>query len=127
MSDETQVFVWDTAITLPRLDEVMRAGGLRQVVNIRRISFISTAGLGFLIMSRKRLQERGGELVISQPSRVVLKLFATLGLGDTIKTFDSDKEALEYFGGGEGGASVTARLIPTKPAGSAAAEPSDDE
>jgi anti-sigma B factor antagonist len=123
MSVEVQILacqgVFDPVAAMKTLDGVIAGGGLRLILNMKALTFITSAGLGGLLHSQKRLRERGGEVVISHPQPHLTRTLDTLGLEEIFKVFGTDEEALTYFGGTEGAAGVTARVIPVKPRGSA--------
>lgn len=93
----------------PELESLKEEGCTRLVLNMQGLSFISSAGLGYLIMCQKQLQEKGGDVVLSQPAKSVDQTIELLGLLHVFKVFPSDQDALEYFGGGS-----TARYVDVK-------------
>ncbi len=62
------------------------------VMDLSRIEFMDSSGLG-LIMGRYALMQKiGGEFSIANPSQRVLKIFELAGLGRIIKIKNGDKE-----------------------------------
>jgi anti-anti-sigma factor len=115
------------AQTVGALDAVIREAGQHLILNLRDVSFVDSAGLGTMLMASESLKRRGGEVVFSELPRPVKRIFTTLGLEAPLKWFEGDAEALAYFGGDDGMAGVTAKLIPLRPLGSAAADPPRDD
>jgi anti-sigma B factor antagonist len=57
-------------------------------VDIARLTFIDSTGLGVLVAAQKRLKSNGGSLVISGPTARVMRVLAVSGLTSyfTIRT-----------------------------------------
>ena len=61
--------------------EALIEGGVRHlVVNLRRVRFINTSGLGALIQIHRQLEQLGGRLIVSQPTDPVWQPIELLGL-----------------------------------------------
>jgi anti-sigma B factor antagonist len=57
------------------------AGGADTIeVGFARVTYVDSSGLGILVSAHKRLQSRGGILVISQPSERVMRVLTISGL-----------------------------------------------
>ena len=127
MSDEVQIIAFEAAVDLASaanaVDAAIDRGCRRLIINLRTLRSIDSYGLALLIHWQKHVTEQAGELVVSESTRALLQVLARLGLYWVFRLFRSDEEALAYFGGTDGAAGVTARLIPVKPAGSAQAQP----
>ncbi len=50
------------------IDDVVKAGIVRIVLNLRLVKFINSTALGSIIKASKALNAKGGKLVISRPS-----------------------------------------------------------
>ena len=66
-------------------------------VNCRRIEFINSTALGFIVETGKRLKELGGELVLSDLSKFMHATARTLQLELLFEIFQGDEAALEHF------------------------------
>src|SRR5262249_31129849 len=62
------------------LDEVIRGGAYRVVLDLGEVSFISSAGIRVLILSYKQLQALRGSLTVCQASRQVHSVLTLSGL-----------------------------------------------
>jgi anti-sigma B factor antagonist len=80
-----------------KVDALIRTGHTRIVFNLRRLAFINSSALGYLIRTVKRLRELDGELVLSEPSPYFRSAVDRLGLDQVFRIFPSDELALEYF------------------------------
>jgi anti-sigma B factor antagonist len=64
------------------------------VVDLTRTTFVDSSSLGVLIGAHRRLQQRGGRLVIVCDSDAILKTFRITGLDGVFTIVDSVKTAL---------------------------------
>ena len=83
-----------------RLDELIGVHA-QVILNLRRLRFINSLALGYLLKTAKRLSQRGGELVLSEPSNSFVATIRTLGIDQVFRVFPSDYEAIDYFSMGE--------------------------
>ena len=89
------------AFTLPttarQVDDLIGTGERRFVFNFHNVNLINSSTLGFLIKTRRRLEEMDGTLVLSEPSRVVHSEITTLGIEQVFDTFPSNAAAVKYL------------------------------
>ncbi|GIH12410.1 STAS domain-containing protein [Rugosimonospora africana] len=90
--------------TAPQLRERLIAlveGGARHViVNLDRVEFLDSTGLGVLVGALKRLRGVGGELFLACGQERLLKIFRITGLDRVFTMFPSVEAATA---GGQGG------------------------
>lgn len=90
--------------TLPALRERMttlvECGARRICLNCKRLSFITSTALGYLIKLNKMLAARGGELAFSEPSDFFAATVRTLELHHLFEIADTDADAIDHLGGG---------------------------
>jgi anti-sigma B factor antagonist len=83
--------------TAPQLRERLIAlveGGSRQVVvDLGRVEFLDSTGLGVLVGALKRLRVVGGELLLVCAQERLLKIFRITGLDRVFQLFDSVESA----------------------------------
>jgi anti-sigma B factor antagonist len=79
-----------------RLDELIGLN-TQVVLNLRRLRFINSLALGYLLKKSKLLAERGGELVLAEPSTSFVATIRTLGIDQVFHVFPTDYEAIDYF------------------------------
>lgn len=88
-------------LSLPTVSEevehLIQSGARRVCMNFHGVSFINSTALGYLVDVGKRLEELGGELVFSAPSRFFADTIRTLELHHLFEIFASDQEAALYF------------------------------
>jgi anti-sigma B factor antagonist len=79
--------------TAPQMRErliAMVEGGARQVVvDLGRVEFLDSTGLGVLVGALKRLRVVGGELLLVCAQERLLKIFRITGLDQVFSLFDS--------------------------------------
>jgi anti-sigma B factor antagonist len=64
------------------------------VVDLQRITFIDSAGLGTLVGAHRRMRERGGRLRIVRPPPLVARAFELTGLDEVLELRDDRAQAL---------------------------------
>jgi anti-sigma B factor antagonist len=84
--------------TSPRLREkiveLVEDGQIRIVVNLGEVGFLDSSGLGALVGALKRVNERGGRLVLACPDGSPLKVLTITGLDKVFAIHDSVDDAL---------------------------------
>ncbi len=80
-----------------RLDAALSAGSSRLVVDLKGVRFASAALLGLLLAARAKARRRGGDLVVSAPSRPVQAVLSVPGLDRVLKVFPGDEEAVRHL------------------------------
>ena len=72
------------ALTVPQLWEVVEAlieGGERNlIIDLSRVSFIDSTGIGVVIRAMNALRDKGGDLVLRGPAPMTYQVFETVGL-----------------------------------------------
>ena len=87
-------------------DELLRAGAVEYpcvVVDLSRVTFIDSTGLGVLVGALKRVREKG-ELSLVCPQRQVRRVFEITGLTKVFPMFDRLEDAVATcpVGGAQG-------------------------
>jgi len=77
-----------------KLVELIDAGNDRIVVDLERVGFMDSTGLGSLVAGLKRIRERDGELAIVCTREPVLKVLGITGLDRVFPVHDSVEKAL---------------------------------
>ena len=88
----------DLSAAREETDGVIQAGCDRLVLNLRKLDFLNSSALAYLISVHKRVQSMSGELVFSEPSRFFQTTIRHLGLEREFTVFRDDQAALEHFG-----------------------------
>lgn len=90
------------AHTAPRLEEALRQavadGPAEIIVECSRLDYISSAGLGLLIETRRSSRARQGQLRVAGLSAAIAQIFDILGFSKVIPAYPSLAEALASLG-----------------------------
>jgi stage II sporulation protein AA (anti-sigma F factor antagonist) len=73
---------------------VDESGSRALVLNLRRVTFIDSTGLGALLGRFRRMRAAGGTLSIVRPASPVRTLFDAAGLGELLPVFPTEERAL---------------------------------
>ena len=66
-------------------------------MDLSRVNFIDSSGIGFLVSLASRLKSAGIDFVLYRPSAQVAKTLELVQLKDHFKTVDSERELEEMF------------------------------
>jgi len=69
-------------------------GDARFVIDLGRVSFVSSSTLAFLIRAQRSVREKGGEVVLANPGRGLLRILTTLGLTQLFRVVSSVEEGV---------------------------------
>jgi anti-anti-sigma factor len=72
-------------------------GATRVVFNFDGLTFINSAGLGYLLKTVKALRDAGGDAVFSEPSRPFRNIVEVYGVAAVFRLYASDQAALKHF------------------------------
>lgn len=84
-------------VPLGEIDRLLEQGRIRLVCSFGGLKFITSAVIGYLVKTAKRLKGRGGEMVLSEPSRFMQATIQTLGLDQIFEVFPDDDAAVKHF------------------------------
>jgi anti-anti-sigma factor len=73
--------------------QLIEAGTLWLVIDLRRLSYISSVGINFLINLRVQRRKAGGEAILVGPQPPVLKILKMLGLLEVLIVVATPEEA----------------------------------
>jgi anti-sigma B factor antagonist len=77
-----------------RIIQLIDEGRTRVIVNLQEVGFMDSSGLGVLVGGLKRLNERGGNLVLVCSEGSPLKVLTITGLDKVFRIHASLDEAL---------------------------------
>jgi anti-sigma B factor antagonist len=84
--------------TAPGLDSALDAltadGTARLVIDLSRVSFLDSTGLGVIVKALKHAREAGGWLHLVITSGRIRKIFEITGLDASIPIFDTAQDAI---------------------------------
>jgi anti-sigma B factor antagonist len=79
------------------LNTLITGGVLKLYIDMCDVNYIDSWGIGILISATKRIRGNKGELVLSNTSSEIKKIFSLVKLESFLKIFDSEPEAINYF------------------------------
>ena len=89
------------AFNLPQtakdIDGLIDGGEARLVFNLKKLSFINSSALGYLIKVRKKAQAAGGDVVLAQPSNFFRKTLVTLGLDKIFCVYETTEDGIRHY------------------------------
>ncbi len=91
-----EVDVYTSPQLRQELTSVLDSGCLHVVVDLERLGFIDSSGLGVLVSALRRVKERGGTLRLVCTKDSILKIFRITGLDKVFPLFTSVDEAREF-------------------------------
>jgi len=82
-----------------RVGELLDGGELRILLNLEKVKYMDSAGIGELVACYKRAKEKEGTVKLLNPSGKVYDLLQLTKLEEVFDTYRDEKEALVSFGG----------------------------
>ena len=79
------------------VEGVLKEGGSKILLNLSRISYMDSAGIGELVACYKRSREKGGHLKLLNPSGKVYDLLQLTKLEEIFETHKDEAEAIQSF------------------------------
>ncbi len=79
------------------VEQLIVENRLKAVVNLSRVDWISSIGIGTIISGIVSLRNANGEMVIADPSERVSKLLRVLHLSEVLRIFETEKGALAFL------------------------------
>jgi anti-anti-sigma factor len=76
------------------VEEVMESGVNRVVLEMSSLSYVSSAGIGAMMALARKLVQRGGDLVLLNPTQKVYTILDGLGFTKIFKIAKTEEEAL---------------------------------
>jgi len=80
------------------VQELLNTGGQRVLLNFGETRLINSIGISFIIGVVEKIMERNGLLAFCSLSRMNRELFQMTGVARYVRAFDTEDDALAYFG-----------------------------
>jgi len=85
------------------IEKVVRArlddGGRRILLNFEGTRMVNSIGISFVIGIVEKVMEQEGRMAFCEVSRINRDLFRVTGLEKYVRSFETEKEALDYLSG----------------------------
>src|ERR1700722_3206274 len=88
-----EIDVYTSPLLQEQLVQVLREGTSSIVLDLSKVTFLDSTGLGVLITGLKRCRSADGDLVLVTAQPNVLKVLEITGLNDVFKIHDSVDDA----------------------------------
>lgn len=77
------------------LEKLMtRYDGYSFILNLSKVAYINSAGLGVIILTAKKLEKKGKSLKVSNLNYLVKKVISILDAHDVIDIYDDEEDAI---------------------------------
>ena len=90
--------------TLVKFDEavyeLLNANQTKIIIDCKGLNFISSAGMGILIVAHSKLLLQNGDIKLINMDSEVYHTFELLGFSNVFRILNNEREALEEFKGG---------------------------
>lgn len=80
-----------------KVQEVLNEGHKNVLLNLEKVSYMDSAGIGELVACYKRTKEKGGTVKLLNPSGKVFDLLQLTKLEEVFDVYRDEKEALVSF------------------------------
>ena len=80
-----------------RVVELLDKGSHAIVLNLEKVTYMDSAGIGELVACYKRAKEKGGTVKLLNPSGKVLDLLTLTKLEEVFETYRQEQEAVGPF------------------------------
>ena len=88
---------FNLAPTAKEIDGLIDGGESKLVFELRRLTFINSSALGYLIKVRKKAVAAGGDVVLAQPSNFFRKTLVTLGLDKIFCVYETADDGIRHY------------------------------
>ena len=95
---EGEVDVYTSPQLKQDLVHLAESGVKRVVINLSKVEYLDSTGLGVLIGGLKRLREAGGNLALVGPGMRIQRIFEITGLNKIFDIYATEDEAAEKEG-----------------------------
>jgi len=95
---EGEVDVYTSTSLKQEISQSVSEGVKYIVLNLSKVEYLDSTGLGLLIGALKRLRENQGNLVIVSPSMRIMRVFEITGLYKIFNIYATTAEAAEKEG-----------------------------
>ena len=90
-----EIDVYTAPLLRQKIVDLVDEGALNIVVDMEKVDFLDSTGLGVLVEGLKRVRTRGGDLSIVVTQDKILKIFDITGLNKAFPIYGSRDQAVE--------------------------------
>jgi len=96
-SKETWLDIGSSSMLNDKLEELLTEGHIHIIINMKNISYISSAGLGILIGNLQCFRDSNGDIKLTNMSDRTHHFFEILGFARLIQIYSSREDAINSF------------------------------
>ena len=89
--------MWSLPQAKERVGELIAQNKVKMVLDLEKMNYIDSSGLGFFIGTLKKLKDAGGELMLINLNAYIYHIFKLIQLQHIIQTYESLDEAQKHF------------------------------
>jgi len=67
------------------------------IINLEKVSFFDSSGLGYLVVLIKQVKMNQGNIVFCSPNNLVKRLLSTIRIDKYVNIYDTQDEALSFL------------------------------
>lgn len=67
------------------------------IINLSKVSFFDSSGLGYLVVLIKQVKMNNGHIVFCEPNNLVKRLLSTIRIDKYVSIFDSQEQAVGHL------------------------------
>ena len=111
---EGYIDTYNSSFFQKQMTKVIGAGFFNLLFDCKRLSYVSSTGLGSFTILLKMVKVKGGDIVLSEVQEKVVEVFQILGFSQFFNLKETTEEALEFLrdGGGKSMGTVFPKLFP---------------
>ena len=79
------------------LTKLVENGHYHLLLDLEKLTYINSTGLGLLMATFRQVRQHGGDLVIAKMSDKITNIFNLLGFSRLIHTYATEEEAMQKF------------------------------
>jgi len=79
------------------LTKLVEGGHYNLLLDLEKLTYINSTGLGLLMATFRQVRQHGGDLVIAKMSDKITNIFNLLGFSRLISTYATEQEAMQKF------------------------------
>jgi len=80
-----------------QVKRLLAEGKRKLLVNVDKLSYVDSSGVGILVRLLTSTKAAGGELKLARPTKVVRQIVTATGLMKVLEVFDNEEEAIASF------------------------------
>ncbi len=89
--------MWTLPLAKEKINGLIQEKKVKIVLDLERMNYIDSSGLGFFIGTLKKLRDAGGDLILINLNAYIYGIFKLIQLQHIIQTYDTLEDAKKHF------------------------------